>query len=346
MKKKLIITENQLERLISQIQDKEILEEGWKEIVLGIGLLAGINLGGYNTMAQDGLKNEKTINAINNVLQSNQLDNVIDSLESIGVKNAETIIYNNSENIKDKLENKYNTKTVTTNDYKKLRTKLRQGYAISDISQDTIKKIIKTKFPQTPVVDSLTIVSDAKDYFGSGVYILTNHGKNEIKSILDEIKNQDGVIIGIRIESSTDKQRVSKKLNNKFKELGYPQNNEGLSKLRNDQIHNFLTKLNINPELIKQTYKWDEGKGEMNASTPQDPTARYVKIYIDVIKVIDDVPEPVEIETMEDVIIYNFELVSLDTKSDKSTNVRKHKPIIIKNKKIKKTKCSHSCPSF
>ena len=48
----------------------ELLEEGWKEVLLGVALLMGVGLTGINkTMAQNALKDEQTMSQIKATLE-------------------------------------------------------------------------------------------------------------------------------------------------------------------------------------------------------------------------------------------------------------------------------------
>jgi signal recognition particle subunit SEC65 len=327
---KLLITESQLKRLIelnkNSINELPVLEEGFKDIVLGIALLTGVGLTGQNKIqAQSALDDKTTLNKIANVLQSDELKNVIDSLESAGMINPEEKIKQNADKITSELSQKgikvdlskslkiKEKKEVKAkaNNYKELAKKLKQGYAITNISQDTIKAIANEVGSNIQVIDSIeTPTYDLSELFNPGNFIISNEAKTELKSILDQLKEQDYIIVGIRITSSTDKQRLSANLSQRLKDLSYPEGNEGLSKIRNDQIKKALMNLGVNDSLIKQTIKYNEGLGELNAVLPQDPLARYIQLQIDVIKIQDDITKA-KVKTEEDVIKSNFELVKL-----------------------------------
>ena len=78
---KLIITEQK--RLINNSSDllsesinknSELLEEGWKEIVLGVAMLMGLNLTGQNDLtAKKALSDANTINQIEATLENSIL---------------------------------------------------------------------------------------------------------------------------------------------------------------------------------------------------------------------------------------------------------------------------------
>ena len=368
--KKLIITETQLKTIllnrkretISEVNHvPEIIEEGFKEVVLGIAMLAGITLTGQNkAVAQSALENEQILNQVSSVLQDSRLEKVIDSLENAGMENAKDKINKNADRIEKNFDEAslrvtgvkggirvYTGKDVikdTVNTYKALATKLKQGYAITNISQDTLKKMIENTVPGAPIVDSLSVVIPAGELLGIGDYILSDSGRAVIRDIFKQIDDQSGVVLGVRIESSTDKQRISSELSKKLVSLGYAEQNEGLSKIRNDQLRKEMINIGIPDSIIKQDIKWDEGKGQVGASIPQDSSARYVRIIIDVIKITDEAPEDVKIQTEEDVLVYNFELAKVRTKE---FDITLKLPTGVKNGKTSKKKCSPSgCPTF
>lgn len=103
---KLIITKNQFSIIIEHINnEKKIINEGWRDIVLGTAMLLGLPLTGQNKIvAQDALKNEKIMGNIKTTLESDKLDDIAISLEEIGLKDALFKLKNNTKEI----EIKYN----------------------------------------------------------------------------------------------------------------------------------------------------------------------------------------------------------------------------------------------
>ena len=121
---KLIITEQK--RLINNSSDllsesinknSELLEEGWKEIVLGVAMLMGLNLTGQNDLtAQKALSDANTINQIEATLENDsKIQELIDAMKEKGMadpsamlaKNADKIV-NNFNNLSDKEKREQN----------------------------------------------------------------------------------------------------------------------------------------------------------------------------------------------------------------------------------------------
>ena len=82
----------------------ELLEEGWKEVLLGVALLMGVGLTGINkTMGQNALKDEQTMAQIKTTLEDeNKTQELVKSFQEKGMKNPDTLLAKNAEKIKDK----------------------------------------------------------------------------------------------------------------------------------------------------------------------------------------------------------------------------------------------------
>lgn len=358
--KKVYITEKQAQLIVNYVKSEKTIDESWKEVVLSVALLAGINLTGHNkAQAQSALEDEKVLTKVQSVLQDDRLSKVVDSLESAGLKNAEEYIKKNANKIEKRFDQASvrvkgvkggvkvyygdETKEVKASNYTELAKKLKSGYAITEISQDTIKKIMTDTVQGESVVDTLKLPYNVGDLFGAGKFVLSQDGKTSIKEILDSLQSQGYSVIGVHVESSTDKQRVSDDLNKKIGDLGYKTGNEGLSQVRNDQIKKVLLDLGIDTSMIKQTVLFNEGRGKLGAVNPQDASARYVTLQVDMIKIADEAPEDKIITTVEEVIAYNFELAKVKSKS---FEIRLPK-LSVNPKNGKKGKCNiGSCPSF
>jgi|TARA_R110002111_G_C6004149_1_gene373577 outer membrane protein OmpA-like peptidoglycan-associated protein len=358
--KKVYITEAQAELIVNHIKNEKTINESWKDVVLGVALLAGISLTGHNkAQAQTALEDSKVLAQVQSVLQDERLSKVVDSLESAGLNNAEEYIKKNARKIEKKFDQASvrvkgvkggvkvyygdEVKKVEVSKYPELVKKLKAGYAITEISQDTIRQIMTDTVQGESVVDTLKLPYNVGDLFGSGKFVLSQDGKTSIKEILDSLQSQGYSVIGVNIESSTDKQRVSDDLNRKVGDLGYKTGNEGLSQVRNDQIKKVLLDLGVDTTLIKQTVKFNEGRGKLGAVNPQDASARYVTLQIDMIKIADEAPEDKVITTVEEVIAYNFELARV---TSKRFSIRLPK-MSVNPSGGKKGKCNNSsCPSF
>ena len=382
--KVLKLTREQLERVVGHIEsnkmrkpvgfinedyysNKEILEEG-KMTSLIIAAALGVILSGSNkAMAQKGINHGPSITqAINDISSDEGLDAVADSLEAAGLKDAKEKILNNAERVESKLNAKAfqvtgsdgklkikhgkKLKTTNVNTYKNLAKKLKAGYAITSISQDTVRKLAVEHFPSEEVIDSLSVTMGADDLFTTGAYTLNDDAAGAIQSYLDNLNSNGFVIIGVTIESSTDFERI---------DMG----NEKLAQLRAEAIQgaidgkvpsnliNINTLPNNGPDVYSKLYV-DYEEGKMSASEFKDKRNdlrktkthkyRYCNIIVDGFIVTDTPPVDTVIETEEDVIVYNFGLVKVYSDQftlDLTFNW-------VGNYKENKTKCNTDCPSW
>lgn len=207
--KKIVLTEHQL--------NETLLNEGWKDVLLGIALLTGVGLSSAQAQtAKKVLSNDEVKSKIENVLSDTSMLNKI-------TKNLPSDIKAKIEsNAKEALTKLDDTKhkgrvgvTVKTNE-KGLASKLKQGYAISDISSKT--DTIHGK-PQVILYDdTLDIGFHSDNLFVTAGYELSQDGINAIESIKDSITAVGGTITGVNIESSTDKEPI-KMGNDKLSQL-------------------------------------------------------------------------------------------------------------------------------
>ena len=88
----------------------KIINEGWKEVVLGIALILGVGLTGQNKdVAEEALKDPETMNKIKTTLEDeNSLEELVDALKEKGMKNPESKLTSNIE----KFIEDYNTMAI------------------------------------------------------------------------------------------------------------------------------------------------------------------------------------------------------------------------------------------
>ena len=81
----------------------ELLEEGWKEVLLGVASLLGVGLTGLNkAMAQDALGDENIMGEIKSALENkNKIEELVKALEEKGMKNPKNLLAKNAKKIKD-----------------------------------------------------------------------------------------------------------------------------------------------------------------------------------------------------------------------------------------------------
>jgi len=148
-----------------------------------------------------------------------------------------------------------------------------RGWTLDSTQVDTLWKEVTIQKPEATVhIDSIKF--DDNQYFASGKYNLNEDMADSISSIIDNIISEGGILSGIRLESSTDKQGLSTRLQNELKGLGYSGDNTGLSKARCEQISKHLKGLGIDSSLITSNQIVEAGSGTVDAS------ARYVIVKI------------------------------------------------------------------
>jgi hypothetical protein len=152
-----------------------------------------------------------------------------------------------------------------------MQSLIKQGWSLDSTAVDTLySQILKSK-PDTEIV-ATRLTLDKDQYFQSGKFILSDDMKTSIDSTLMEILSNNGIIIKIEIESSTDKQGLSQNLQNDLKKLGYTPDNKGLSDARCNSVSDFLEQLGVSDSLILKNKLFEKGEGEIEQS------ARYVTV--------------------------------------------------------------------
>ena len=349
---KLLISESQLEIIITHIKEtntskKEVLEEGWKEVVLGTAMLMGIGLSGANAQtAKNALNNAETIQKIEATLNSPDLDKLVTTLEKAGLKDAMTKIQNNAETVKQNLEAAANKKGVNVNvqvyntgSKSAVKSKVGQGYAVSDVkvTRDTIwtpKDIIQ-------VANSVELNFDS-NIFKTASFDLDESVSSELKETIESILMMGGKITSIQIESSTDTEPIK---------MG----NDKLATLRANSIKSVIDGMGVSTQVDIKTLP-EQGPSVYSTSmTPQERESartetaqyRYVKIIIN--SVVE--PKPQSEETAYKVIEkVKYELTKTTIygkeKSIKMGNPKKTHTKTFKCKKVKVNKKLTSCEFF
>jgi flagellar motor protein MotB len=315
----------------------ELLEEGWKEVLLGVALLMGVGLTGINkTMAQNALKDEQTMSQIKATLEDeNKTRELAKAYEEKGMKNPDTLLAKNAEKIKNKFNEvaadnniSYNVSTRVVDNLTSLDVELARGYALkkSEISSDTIKG--NTTKTIVTIKDTVELELGNDNLFITGGYTLSSNGVNVITSAMDSIKDSGGRIISINVESSTDAERVLK-----FKTDEDPTGNIQLASLRTKSVTNLITDLDSNVTIThreipnngsdvvstSQFLKVKDDKVALNALRDKTSEYRYVKIKI-IVEYKQELPE--ENPKPEDIIKkYRFELAKVFISSDKKNKV-------------------------
>ncbi len=340
---KLLISESQLEVLIAHINEsnqskKEVLEEGWKEVVLGTAMLMGIGLTGANAQtAENALENAEILNKIENTLEGPEIEKLANTLEKGGLDNAMEKIQANADQIKTNFEYAAKKKGVTSNvqiyntrSKTQVKSKVRQGYAVSDIevTQDTIW----TPQDKIELDTSLEIVFDA-NIFKTGTFDLADSVSAELKSTIESILMMGGTITSIQIESSTDTEPIK---------MG----NEKLAQLRAVGVQKYLTGIGVSADMSINTLPEQGPDVYSTTMTPQEREQarketseyRYVKVIINSVAK----PQPQKEEKAFKVIErVKYELVRVNNLGNYKTTTIKgggHFKKTTKKFKLKKTK--------
>jgi len=317
---KLLISESQLEVIIAHIAEsrkpkEQVLEEGWKEVVLGAAMLMGIGLTGVNAQtAKNALNNQDILNKIEKTLEGPQIEKLAQTLEDGGLENAMDKIQANADQIEKNLEYAAKKKGLTTTvqvyntkSTKKAGEKIKQGYAVEDIevTQDTIW----TPKQEIELGNTLEVVFDA-NVFKTGTFDLDDSVSTELKNTIESILMMGGTINSIRIESSTDKEPIR---------MG----NDKLAQNRASSVENLINGIVKAPITIKTLP--EQGPDVFSSNmTPQEKeiarkeTAkyRYIKVVIDS----EVKPQPKqEVKAFEVITKVKYTLVKTTNLSTKNT---------------------------
>ena len=367
--KKLKITKEQYDRLVlteqkvrtnvyvdgiltEDINNKaELLDEGLKDILLGVSMLIGLNLSGQNKDIGDkALNNANILKQIEATLEDkSKTQELIDAMKAKGIKDPSAMLATNAEKIIDRYNEISDDKdiniklgVVAVNNLKSLESKLKQGYAVksAEMSTDTIKGVQETKI--VVVKDTLSIdLDNMQNMFVTGGYQLSEDGKKAIKDAIESVTSQGGKIISVEIESSTDAEKMAS-LSTKEDPTG----NIELANLRSQSVNDIVGGLVsgaevttreipnngsevVSPEMFK---KAANNKEELLKLRNKTSEFRYVKLNI----VAEFTTESTESEPKPDEIIkkYRFEVVKMYETSSTSIKFRGDRPKF-KNKKFK-----------
>lgn len=346
--------------VVSTTQDKEIIEEGFKEFILGAAMVISQALGG-SVMAQTGHNKEVAKKAVENqeimgkikatLEDENKTKELADAFKELGLKDPDTLLAKNAEKVKDafnkiaddnKLNYRLDTKAVTN--LQALSGKLKQGYALKDkeISTDTVKHATVA----TPVIvnDTIDVQFGSDNFFVTGGYELSSAGIDSITTAIEEIKKQGGKILGVNIESSTDAERITKYIS-EYDQTG----NIKLAQLRSKSVSDLVGSL---VDSAKITHREIPNNGSDVVSTKQflavasdkeataslrEKTSQFRYAKLSIVAVFEST-DTTQTQPPADVIKkYRFELVKVimtngNTKKIKTNVSFKHKKFKCKKK--------------
>jgi outer membrane protein OmpA-like peptidoglycan-associated protein len=318
-------------------KDEVLLEEGWKEVLLGTLLLMGVGLNKSN--AQDAKKiidNQEVLNQIENTFNNGNLKPLIDKMESVGINNPKekikkniNLFHNNFNKVsKDKkLDLKLITKNVDNlDDVEKL---INRGYSVSDVSITSDTILPKGDIVLSEIINDLEFSSDL---FKTGDYEINDSIKNNINNYINNVKELGGVITNINIESSTDTEPIS---------IG----NEKLAQLRANNIaqlfNNDSTQINIKtlPNNGPDVYSKSMTPKERVNTRKETAEYRYIKIKITTLVPAISLGNETAPQLMDKISINLIKpIIKGDTKEKIKDKGKKIKCKVIKHKG-KKMKC-------
>jgi len=244
---------------------EEQINEGWlQNLAAAVGLLAAT--AGSAQTAQDLPYNQETRDKIEVALENPQ---VVQKLKDMGVED------NNIQRALNRFE-KHKTGTVKMREVSSdadLAKYLKMGYHLTGVQTDTLIKTIPAIAPAS-VVEEIVLTFSDDAFFASGSFVLGANEAQEIQQALDSIANNGEVLLNVIVESSTDKQGLSKKLQKTLMSMGYSGDNSGLSQARNNSVMKVLETQGVDSSLISQNVLAEQGEGVIN------PSARYVKVML------------------------------------------------------------------
>jgi|694.fasta_scaffold47502_5 hypothetical protein len=297
----------------------QLLEEGWREVLLGVAMLMGVGLSGPNAaVAQNALQNNTTISQIKATLEDEtKLKELAQDLAEKGMKNPDSLMAKNAQNIVDKFnklasekDETYKVSNKVVTNLQSLSQELGKGYAIKklDIGSDTIKGQTITK--TITVKDTVEVTLGNDNTFITGGFTLSSEGVNSIKSTIDGIKNINGKVISANIESSTDAESVPK-----FRNEQDPTGNIELANRRTKSVTDLLQSVDSEIKIThreipnngsdvvsaKQFLTTANNKEELKQLRDKTSEFRYVKLTL-----VFEVEQKVSEETAPETVVKNY----------------------------------------
>lgn len=254
-------------------------ELGWRDILMGVALFAG-TLGTSQRAEAQKIVDTKG-DQISSFLSKENEDEIIKQLQDAGYTKAASKLKDNQvkyEDLvkkigkKDKDGAKYTEETgkITTGNLESLKNKLIAGFAITSAEKKILRDTI-VEMP-SPEISYDTIIFNVpqEQLFTSGSFELNSKATDALTDSLTKMKNDGLVITKVSIESSTDKQGLSDRLQKVLKSKGLSGDNTGLSNARNNAFESAIKGI-VGDVDIQKSIKSEQGKGEIEQS------ARYVK---------------------------------------------------------------------
>jgi outer membrane protein OmpA-like peptidoglycan-associated protein len=299
--KRFVLTERQLNLIIENQVDETVLNEGPKEWLL-TGLLTLASMAGLSQTKTKEFDESriKAAELVQNRLESGDeeiyklFDDVninlnkqnLDKLKSVDVDGAKMDV-------------------VKTGSERIAKEKLKQGYALSDIkiSSDTILK----RGDAVYMGDTITLDFNSDAAFKTANFELTDSYKQNLLNTINDITDNNGKIIKVTIESSTDTEPIK---------MG----NQKLAELRSNSVLEVLNTMgleNINvvnlPDQGPNVYTRTMSSQEREEARKETAEYRYVRITIEYEV---EVVTPTEQTVKEVINKYKYEMVKVTPKQD------------------------------
>lgn len=257
--RKVILTEQQL--------NETLLNEGWKDVLLGIALLTGIGLSSAQAQnAKEALSKDDVKNKIEATLSNDTLLGKITKNLPINVQQK---IQKNADRALDNLEKRGSKVKTTTATDKDLAQKIGQGYV--PIGMETSTDTIAGKDTIITYTQDFETILDGDGLFKTGSYQLSEEGIKAIQHIKDSIQSVGGVIDSVYIESSTDREPIK---------MG----NQKLAQLRAESVSTYFDDVNVNiktlPDQGPDVYTTTMSKEDRVKARQETAPNRYVKIVV------------------------------------------------------------------
>lgn len=339
--KKVISEEYRNKNILTEQQlNNTLLNEGWKDILLGIALLTGVGLSKGNAqIAKQTLSKDQARDKIESTLKN---DTLLDKITKNLPPEIQQKIQQNANKaiiLLDKNKSRV-LPTVDVKNEKELQQRIKQGYFpySMDTKTDTIQGSVQKSDTIVNYVDDVELTFDSDGLFVTGGYKLSDQGIQTIQNIKDSIQSVGGVIDSVYIESSTDTEPI-KMGNQKLSELRA----ESVSKYFSDSQVDISTLPNQGPDVYSTTMS----KEERTAARQQTAPYRYVKITISATFPIPKTDTLTTTTTIpKEVVTQNtYKLFKVVEKGGGNIK-RKHPPRKKRHRTNRKPKCSGRADCF
>lgn len=355
-----VLLNEQKNRLGNDFESKEVLEEGFKEVLLGVAMLMGVGLTGLNKAnAQSALANAAIMSQIKSTLEDElKTKELAQAFAEKGISNPDSLLAKNAKKIVDKFNElakdkdmSYRISQKVVDNLENLSGDIKRGYALkkADVSTDTIKGVEQKNI--ISIIDTIDLELGNDNFFVSGGYMLSDSGIEAWNTAIDTIKSNGGRVISANIESSTDAE-ITPKFITDYDKTG----NIKLADMRTKVMIDVINKMNGDIKIThreipnngsdivstKEFMNARNNKQELDALREKTAQFRYVKVSLTV----EFTQEVVETVKPEEIVKkYRFDLVKVvDTnkKTYKKTNTTFNKKKLkcnVKKRRFGSVKC-------